>query len=63
MEKRPRPFTAERRFAEISGKAGAGGLDVTDSGDDRPGRDLLHGPQDEGAGGSISQADIDAMFD
>ena len=35
MEKRPRPFTAEKRFAEISGSTG----------------------------GSISQADIDAMFD
>ena len=47
----------------IAEGTGAGGLDVTDSGDERPDQDLLHGPQDEGAGGSISQADIDAMFD
>ena len=47
----------------ITEGTGAGGLDVTDSGDERPDLDLLHGPQDEGAGGSISQADIDAMFD
>ncbi len=47
----------------IAEGTGAGGLDVTDSGDERPDRDLLHGPQDEGAGGTISQADIDAMFD
>ena len=47
----------------IAEGTGAGGLDVTDSGDDRPDQDLLHGPQDEGASGIISQADIDAMFD
>ncbi len=47
----------------IAKGTGAGGLDVTDSGDERPDKDLLHGPQDEGADGSISQADIDAMFD
>ena len=47
----------------ITEGTGAGGLDVTDSGDERPDQDLLHGPQDEGAGGTISQADIDAMFD
>ena len=47
----------------IAEGTGAGGLDVTDSGDERPDKDLLHGPQDEDASGSISQADIDAMFD
>ena len=47
----------------ITEGTGTGGLDVTDSGDERPDQDLLHGPQDEGAGGTISQAEIDAMFD
>jgi len=57
MEKRPRPFTAERRNAEITGASiGVSNNDLIDVF-----RDLSAYVQNEGEG--ISQANIDALFD